>query len=520
MKEANSSREKPLKKRTSRWRISIRTSLILMTFIAIATVCYQHRVRAIEAFEDVADFGATIEFHPDSMPLLNSYTGGFFRNVSAIEFPQDSSPDDVLVKLKYLPHLHRLSLPDSSAEKEGFEHISNCRELRELLISGCRHFEDSSVDSIKQLAKLNKLDVSDTNLTSTGAKKLGSIESLRHFTFSCTDPNQLSSELVPRWYSGEKLRSMSRPDLMITMIGKAHLEKLDDQSIARLAEMDTAQLNEVHIRDSELSSGGVSVVSKMESTLKRIRLENCKLHPRDLKKFDIKSTSLILEGTSLKVNDLINVLGTQFLTAKLGSSNTEFTTSASKLKVLIDDLADELEVDCFSQMPNLTHVDCFSRNKKSFLEAVEFSQPSIGIYVHLRTEDRNVNFWDTIKATPSLTGLSVFQPPGGICPQFTTEHQLKSFHLYKVPDDPSVLSEEFFQEIAKLNLLEWFTIRNKLIIGKEILPVTTMAELERVEVGNLDDDAASLLLGMNLSDLNMSWDFLSPATIKRIRARR
>ena len=62
-------------------------------------------------------------------------------------------------------------------------------------------------------------------------------------------------------------------------------------------------------------------------------------------------------------------------------------------------------------------------------------------------------------------------------------------------------------------------MRNKFKVGKEISPLTTLPKLNRVDVGILDDDAASLLLDMSLLDLGMSWDHLSPETIKRIRAR-
>ena len=507
MNEAESNLKKPSKKRKwVRWRFSIRTALVLMTICAIGTMYFQRRVQAIEAVRYLMNLGATVEYHPDSMPFLTESVGDFFRNVKSIEFSQASVADDDLAKLKDLPNLHEISLSSSAIRKEGFEHISKCRQLRALLISGCGRFDDSCVESIKHLNKLNTIDVCKTNLTSVGAEILASGKALRSFTFSCTGRSQVNLLPKPSWYSAEELRSITdHSDLHVTMVGKAYLDNFDDEAIECLKKIDTEQLREFHVRNSKLSSDGISAICSLGTALKRIRFRHCPLRPNDLKEFDITSTSLVLEGTTLNVNDLINLFGSQFITAKLGSTATEFTTYASQFTLSIDDLADQLESDCFRQMPNLTHVDCFCRDNQSFLKAIERSQPSISIYAYLHAEDAYVTFWDAIKATPSLTGLYVHQPPKEICPQFTTEHQLKRLHLYEVPDDPAVLGEKLFLEISKLKLLESLTIRNRLTVGKEISPLTTMAKLNHVEVSSLDDDAASLLLGMKLSGLEVSW---------------
>ena len=304
------------------------------------------------------------------------------------------------------------------------------------------------------------------------------------------------------------------------MLGEAYLENFDDQKIACLAKIDTTKLREIHIRNSNLSSKSIRAISHLGERCKRIRFRNCPLTPDDLKEFDVQKTSLVLEGTTLNVNDLIRLFGTQFLSAKFGSTDTEFTTSASLNTVRINVLADDLEADCFRQMPKLTHVDCFCRDNLSFLKAVEFSQPSISVYAYLEEEDRNVAFWDTIKATPSLTRLSVHAPPRGICPQFTNEHQLKTLDLFQVPDDPSVVGEKLFQEIAKLERLESLTIRNKLIVGEEVSPLARLKKLKRVDIGSLNDDAVNILLDMDLADLFVSPELLSPKAFKRIRTSR
>ena len=491
-----------------------------MTICAIGTMYYQRRARAIEAAREVMGLGATVEFHPDAMPFLTGSMSDYFRDVSKIEFSQESISDHDLAKLKDLPKLQSLSVSSSRLRKEGFEHISKCGQLKELFISGCGRFDDSCAESIRELAKLNTLDVSDTNLTSTGADELASIESLRHFIFSSTGRSQVSLRTTPAWCGVDELRSITgHPDLQVTMVGEAYLDNLDDKAIVYLKKMDTQRLREFHVRNSALSIIGVNAICNMAPDLRRIRFRNCPLQPDDLRDFDVGSANLMLEGTTLKVDDLIDLFGKHFVSVKLGSSGTEFSTPLPQYKLSIDELADQLDVDCFLQMPKLQHVDCFCRDNESFLKAVEHAQPSISIYAHLTAEDANATFWDAIKATPSLTGLAVHEPPKGICPQFTTEHQLRSLHLYEVPDDPSVISEKFFREVAKLKSLGWFTMRNKFKVGKEISPLTTLPKLNRVDVGILDDDAASLLLDMSLLDLGMSWDHLSPETIKRIRAR-
>lgn len=521
MNEADAQSDKPSKKRKSwRLRFSLRTVLVLMTLSIVAVVFYQRRARAIEALREVTDLGATVNYHPDSMPFLTDSMCEFLRNVSRIKFPENPIFDDDLSSLKDLPYLQSLSLENSVIGKEGFDHISKCRNLRKLFISGCGRFDDRCAESIKQLTLLDTLDVSNTNLTSTGAEQLASGESLRNFTFSCTGRRQSTLLPKPSWYSAEKLKAIcGHRDLHVTMVGEAYLENIDEQTIAVLKKMDTLRLREFHVRNSDLSSNEISAITGMGVDFRRVRFRNCPLQPDDLKEFNVRSTSLVLERTTLKVTDVINLFGSHFLTAKLGSSGTEFILHGSPYTVSIDELADELEVGFFSKMPNLNHVDCFCRDNLSFLKAVEHSQPSISIYAHLDARDANATFWDTIKATPSLIGLSVNEPPKEICPQFTTEHQLKSLQLFNVPDDPAVLNEKFFQEVAKLKLLQSITIRNRLQVGQEISPLTTLENLNHVDVGNLDDDAARILLGMNPGYLSVSWDLLSPAMIKKIRAR-
>ena len=89
-----------------------------------------------------------------------------------------------------------------------------------------------------------------------------------------------------------------------------------------------------------------------------------------------------------------------------------------------------------------------------------------------------------------------------------------------MPDDPAVVGEKLFQEIAKLERLESLTIRNKLIVGEEVSPLARLKKLKRVDIGSLNDDAVNILLDMDLADLFVSPELLSPKAFKRIRTSR
>ena len=522
----------PKKRRLLRWRFSIRTALVLMTLFAVVMMYFQRRARAIWAVHDMQVMGVGVIFHADTFPLLNKYTDDSFLDVSHLYFEKQlmTSGDDstfsegALKNLKDLPNLETLTFLKLEIGKEGCDHIAKCRDLRELIVTDCGPVDDSCVDSLTRIRQLETLNVQGTNLTAAGLTKLANIESLRNLTFSCTSRNERGGSVVPCWYSADEIKSIgSHRELQLTLTREAYLDGADDETLALLAQFDTSSLREVHVRNGDLSLAGIRAVCKLGkqgSGCRRIQFENCSLQIEDLKEIDISKTTLVLEGTTADLNDIIKQFGSQFVSATFGSSGTEFITANSHVSVKTDAPVDKLEPNCFEYMPNLTAVDCFCSSNQSFLKAIEQSQPSIKLFIDLRRADGRETFWDTIKATPSLTSLSVSRPPEKTCPQFTPEHKLESLSLYELPDAGAAFNKQLFQQIARLEGLNELTVRHKGTLGEEISPLKKLKRLWFVNLRSPNDVGANLLLDMGISKLEIGGDHLSPKMIKRVRQAR
>jgi hypothetical protein len=154
------------------------------------TLSYVNGMTGLRALDldrsDVTDEGLS---QLKNLPHLNSISC-FFTSVRGSCFKSLASLPELkalylrnckiepkyLIDLSKLPKLSTLNLDNSRLSQAGAKELSKCSGLVELSLHGNPHFEDSCMNCLASLKKLEHLDVKDTAVTFEGIRALHGIK--------------------------------------------------------------------------------------------------------------------------------------------------------------------------------------------------------------------------------------------------------------------------------------------------------------------------------------------------------
>jgi len=216
--------------------------------------------------------------------------------------------------------------------------LADMQGLRWLALTGTG-ISDRGINALSMLPKLERLWLSQTQITNAGLEQLAAIQSLTHLSIEATPTSDQGLAFVVRL---PKLRSLSLGSPLFTAAGlrqlqqaqsidHLHLDRLpvDDSVLAAIGEL--RQVQTLSLRQTAITDNGLRYLGKLHK-LKELHLDGCSLSDAALRP---ASEWKGLESISF-ANTQIGDQGLQFLAGCNALKSIEVSESACTLKGVID----------------------------------------------------------------------------------------------------------------------------------------------------------------------------------------
>lgn len=160
------------------------------------------------------------------------------RAIELLDAPRVT--DAGVAHLRDLPRLEKLSLPNTQLTDAGLEHIQGMPNLQELFLAGTQ-VSDAGLAHLRGLSQLVLLDVGLTRITDAGTVHLRELAGLRDLRLN---DNKLSDAGLANIKVLSRLRNLSLSNTAVTSAGLEHL--------ADLKELEHLLLNRTQLTDEGL----------------------------------------------------------------------------------------------------------------------------------------------------------------------------------------------------------------------------------------------------------------------------
>lgn len=216
--------------RTSRlFRISLRSLLVLVTFVAIAASWFAHGARQRNAaFAAVRHAGGDIQMGIGESSQMEKWFGPeLFGTVIKVDLRNGKADNDLLTHIAVFKELRGLDLSNADIDDDGVRRLVHL-PLRELWLQSTG-ITDASADSLSELTTLDFLQLNATSLTDAFLERLQPMPNLNNLGLRGTRVTSVGMKYLPRH---TKLNTLDVYDTQIDDSGVRHL--VDCQSLTHV----------------------------------------------------------------------------------------------------------------------------------------------------------------------------------------------------------------------------------------------------------------------------------------------
>ncbi len=188
--DTNVKRKKP--ERRFSWQFSLRTLLIVVSLICIALGLYigpktrrHNQVLAIEAVKGIVIYRPHEEESWMVEQLRNYLPQDWFDEITSVFLQETDADDTTLEEIKSLVRLDYLDLRRTRVTDAGLVHLKGLVGLESLILVDTR-ITDMGMENLSGLSDLKRLFLDKTGITDTGLDKLKGLTKLEYLSLNFT----------------------------------------------------------------------------------------------------------------------------------------------------------------------------------------------------------------------------------------------------------------------------------------------------------------------------------------------